>query len=291
LIDPRPDDAAETGSRPRARVLEFAAFPKGRHHSMARRTAATASSTPDKDSPSGPLYRRVVQTLKQEIVNGVFPVDSQLPTEGVLQKRFGVSRHTIREALRELRDAGLVASRQGFGTTVLRLGSPRPYVHEVASINDLIELANATKYEVRANEIVVADAALADRLGGEPGKKWLRVEGFRYAPNDPRPVCWTEVYVHGDFAGVARLIGRRPGPIYLWIEDLYGESVAEVEQSLRARAVPENIAATLGVEVGSAVVEVRRRYRLSSGVVAEVAANLYPADRFQLTMTLRRSKS
>src|SRR5262245_57157720 len=116
---------------------------------MVRRTAATARSARDGDaSSSAPLYRRVVQTLKHEIVSGVYPVDSQLPTEGELQERFKVSRHTIREALRELRAAGLVASRQGFGTTVLRPGSPRPYVHEVASINDLIELANATKYEV-----------------------------------------------------------------------------------------------------------------------------------------------
>ena len=82
-------------------------------------------SAPGRDSPSSrPLYRRVVQTLKQEIVSGVYPVDSQLPTEGVLQERFSVSRHTIREALRELREAGLVASRQGFGTTVL--GRDRP---------------------------------------------------------------------------------------------------------------------------------------------------------------------
>jgi DNA-binding GntR family transcriptional regulator len=258
---------------------------------MVRRIAATARSTRDGDaSSSAPLYRRVVHILKQEIVSGVYPVDSQLPTEGELQERFKVSRHTIREALRELRAAGLVASRQGFGTTVLRPGSPRPYVHEVASINDLIELANATKYEVSSNEIVVADGALADRLGGAPGWRWLKVEGFRYAPDDSRPVCWTQVYVHSDFAGVARLLGRRPGPIYLWIEDLYGESVAEVEQLLQAAAVPEEIATTLGVEIGAAVIAVQRRYRLSSGVVAEVAVNLYPADRFRLSMTLRRSK-
>ena len=273
-------------------MLECGASANDDTLSMARRTAATAGSTHDRDPPSsGPLYRRVVQTLKQEIVSGVYPVDSQLPTEGELQERFKVSRHTVREALRELREAGLVASRQGFGTTVLRPGTPRPYVHEVASVNDLIELANATKYEVSSNEIVVADGALAERLGGQRGWKWLRVEGFRYAPDDSRPVCWTQVYVHSDFAGVARLLGRRPGPIYLWIEDLYGESVAEVEQSLQAATVPEQIAMTLGVAPGATVIEVQRRYRLSSGVVAEVAVNLYPADRFQLTMTLRRSKT
>lgn len=255
---------------------------------MPRRSAVTSAH--GARPSSAPLYRQVVQTLKAEIVSGVYPVDSQLPPEGVLQRRFKVSRHTVREALRELRDAGLVASRQGFGTTVLRPGAPKPYVHEVASINELIELANATKYEVATSEVIAADRALAERLGVEPGGKWLRIEGFRYAPDVPQPVCWTEVYVHGDFAGVERLIGRRPGPIYLWIEDLYGESVAEVEQLVRARAVPPAIAATLGVAAGATVIEVERRYRLSSGVVAEVASNLYRADGFQLTMTLRRSK-
>ena len=238
-----------------------------------------------------PLYRQVVRALKQEIVTGVYRVDSRLPPEGDLQKRFDVSRHTVREALRELREAGLVASRQGFGTTVLRPGTPRPYVHEVASISDLIEVANATRYDVSGTEVVTIDRELAARLRGEPGAKWLRIEGFRYAPDEPKPVCWTEVYVHADFAGVARLIGRRSGPIYLWIEDLYGESVTEVEQSMRPGRAPERIAGKLGVATGATVIEVQRRYRLSSGVVAEVALNVYPADRFELTMTLRRSKA
>jgi GntR family transcriptional regulator len=242
-------------------------------------------------APAGPLYRRVVQTLKHEIVTGVYPVDSQLPTESELTRRFGVSRHTIREALRELRDAGLVAKRQGFGTTVLRPGAARPYLHEVASINDLIELANATRYEVRASEIVVADEALAERLGARVGSKWLRVEGYRYAPDDRAAVCWTEVYVHGDFAGVARLLGRRAGPIYLLIEDLYGETVAEVEQSIRAREAPEAVAAVLAVKPHGSVIEVRRSYRMSSGFVGIVAENLYALDRFSLSMTLRRAKT
>ena len=241
--------------------------------------------------PAGPLYRRVVRTLKQEIVTGIYPVDSRLPPEAALRERFDVSRHTIREALRELRDAGLVESRQGLGTTVVRPGTPRPYVHEVASINDLIEVANATRYDVSDSEVIAIDREIAQRLHSKSGSKWLRVEGFRYAPNEPTPVCWTEVYVHADFAGVARLLGRRSGPIYLWIEDLYGESVAEVEQSLRMGRAPERIAGKLGVVTDAAVIEVQRLYRLTSGVIAEVALNVYPADRFELTMTLRRSKA
>ena len=258
---------------------------------MARTPAATENTHDRSTAAAGPLYRQVVHALRQEIVNGVYPVDSQLPTEDELRQRFKVSRHTIREALRALRDAGLVESRQGFGTTVLRPGAPRPYVHEVASINALIELANATRYEIATSEVVLADAALAERLGAAQGSKWLRIEGYRYAPDDRRPVCWTEVFVHGDFAGVARLLGRRQGPIYLLIEDLYGESVAEVEQTFRSSHAPEQVAVKLGVKAGGPVIVARRAYRLSSSVVGIVAENLYPVDRFQLSMTLRRSKA
>src|SRR4030081_1870042 len=51
-----------------------------------------------------PLYLQVVRALKDEIVGGVHPVGSQLPTEEELCERFSVSRYTVREALRLLRE-------------------------------------------------------------------------------------------------------------------------------------------------------------------------------------------
>ena len=69
-----------------------------------------------------------------------------------------------------------------------------------------------------------------------------------------------------------------------------GRAWAEVEQSIRARPAPEAIAATLGVKPGGIVIDEQRIYRMSSGVVGIVAQNLYPAERFQVSMTLRRSK-
>ena len=57
----------------------------------------------------------MARTLRKEIVDGVYPVGSQLPTEHELCERFEVSRYTIREALRRLRDDNLVASRPARG--------------------------------------------------------------------------------------------------------------------------------------------------------------------------------
>lgn len=256
----------------------------------AKRAAPMRAPRP-REGRAAPLYRQVVQTLKSEIVNGVYPIDSHLPTEGELRQRFGVSRHTVREALRELKEAGLIASRQGSGTTVIRPGGPRTFVHEVTSITDLIQLNLDTTLTIEQSGMVETDRALAEHIGVAEGERWLEIKGYRYAPDDPVPVCRTEVYVHKDFAGVARLVGRRAGPIYLWVEDMYGESIAEIEQTLRAIPVPAQIARALALEPDDTVIEVHRTHRLANGTVAIVGINFHPAARFMHSMTLRRLKS
>src|SRR5216684_8189685 len=106
------------------------------------------------------LYLQVARALKKEIVGGVYPVGSQLPTEDDLCERFSVSRYTVREALRRLRENNLVSSRQGAGTVVV---PPRPsesFVHEVMSINDLVAFATGVRFAIDTIEMVVADDEL-----------------------------------------------------------------------------------------------------------------------------------
>src|SRR5262252_6247127 len=160
-----------------------------------------------------PLYMQVVRVLKDDIVSGVYPVGSQLPTEEELCDRFSVSRYTVREALRRLREDSLVASRQGAGTTVV---PPRPadsFVHEVMSIND----------------------ELSARTGIASGEHWLAVRGFRHTEGSELPVCWTEVYIAREFAAVGRILQRHRGPIFQLIEDMFGQSLVEVHRRLPLR--------------------------------------------------------
>jgi len=78
------------------------------------------TSTNNAESAAGsdaPLYIQLARTLKEEIVSGVHPIGARLPNEESLGERFSVSRFTVRQALRLLREEGLVQSRQGAGTT------------------------------------------------------------------------------------------------------------------------------------------------------------------------------
>lgn len=252
--------------------------------------AALSTSSRKSRTAGEPLYMRIVRVLQEEIVKGKHPVGTRLPTEGELCQRFAVSRHTVREALRHLRDFGFVSPRQGSGTTVAGT-KPSFYVDPVASVSDLMQYAVTTRYAVDRSEFVIADAMLAGRLGCSPGRRWLRTVGFRYTADNAAPICWTEVYVHAAYAGIRSLIGKRTGAIYTYIEEMYGERVVEVVQTLSAVTVPEKIAAGLKVAPGSPALQIERVYKSAKHRVIEVAFNLHPADRFSYSISLRPERA
>jgi GntR family transcriptional regulator len=257
---------------------------------MTRRAAKTLEPLDRADGGEAPLYRKLVGALRSEIQAGEHPVGSLLPTEAELRSRFGVSRHTVREALRQLRDEGLVSSRQGAGSTVVRTDGSERFVHEVGSIGDLIAYAEELKIQVESSAMVTADQDLAVRLECPLGQRWLRIEGFRYPTGQKTPIAWTEIFVNAPYAGIALHLGRRPGPIYLWIEEMYDTLVQEVEQVFTGRILAEALAGPLELDKGAPVIEVRRTYYMTDATVALVALTLHPADHFRHSMVLKRAK-
>jgi GntR family transcriptional regulator len=234
------------------------------------------------------LYLQVARALKEEIVGGVYPVGSQLPTEDELCERFTVSRYTVREALRRLREDNLVSSRQGAGTSVVPRRCSDSYVQDVMSINDLLVFATGARFAIESIKMVLMDEKLASRTGLSSGDEWLAVRGFRQMEGSKFPVCWTEYYINRQFAAVGRLLQRHTGPIFPLIEDLFGQSIVEVHQEIAAVLIAPALADGLKVEAGTAALEVRRTYKTSHGEFAQVTINTHPASRFRHSMTMRR---
>ena len=156
------------------------------------------------------------------------------------------------------------------------------------SINDLLVFATGARFSIESTEIVLIDEKLASRTGLASGDEWLAVRGFRQTEGAKFPVCWTEYYIHRDYAAVGRLLPRHTGPIFPLIEDLFGQSIVEVNQDITAVPIPVTLATRLKVEAGSAALEVRRSYRTSDGQVAQVTISVHPASRYHHSMTLRR---
>ena len=100
----------------------------------------------------------VAYVLEQEIRDGIYPVDSRLPTEAALATRFGISRSGIREAIAELRRAHLVITHQGSGSFVAASLPEEPVFSLSYGALDSAELRHV--YEIR-REVEAGAAALA----------------------------------------------------------------------------------------------------------------------------------
>ncbi|MBM7659300.1 GntR family transcriptional regulator [Bacillus mesophilus] len=87
------------------------------------------------------LYLQVIDRLKSDIENGVYKEREKLPSEFDLAKHLGVSRATLREALRILEEENVVVRRHGVGTFV----NPRPLftsgIEQLNSVTNMIKQA------------------------------------------------------------------------------------------------------------------------------------------------------
>jgi len=237
-------------------------------------------------SPVDHRYIQVARALRKDIVDGVYPVGSQLPTEHELSERFSVSRYTVREALRRLREDNLVSSRPRTGTLVVPRSTSDAY--DVMSINDLVAFATEARFAIDSINMVALDEEVAARTGLGSGEQWLAVRGYRRSEGAEFTLCRTEYYINRAFAAVGRLLQRHTGPIFPLLEDLFGVSIVEVKQEIAAVLIAPVLADELVTEPGSPALEVQRTYKTSDGEIAQVTVNTHPASRFRHSMTMRR---
>ena len=80
-----------------------------------------------RDGPRrAPKYAALVETFRERFRSGRYAAGSTMPTEDELREELGVSRYTLREALRVLEDAGYIQRRRRAGTLVLSTSPRRP---------------------------------------------------------------------------------------------------------------------------------------------------------------------
>jgi len=233
-----------------------------------------------------PQYALIAQALMDDIRRGRYALGDLLPPEVNLCTQFGVSRHTMREAMRLLIQRGLVSRQRGIGTHVAATEPQAHYTQSTASIADLPTYVEETRLVVKQLEDVIADEELADLLECPVGQRWLHASGSRHVGRGKEPIALTDVYVMAAYSGIKDAIGSTRVPVYTLIERQYGERVAEVKQRIDALVIGPKEAKALAVRPGSAALCITRRYYAASGALLEVAINLHPADRFSFTMSL-----
>lgn len=249
-------------------------------------TSTQASSRPE---DALPLYFRVKSVLEERIRSGGLPPNVQLPSEADLCREFGVSRGTVREALRELVDAGLVERHHGKGSFVSAKPAFRPapikYTGLLEDLYDQVRKVQAHSVEI---EKAVGPPAILAALKLEPGTIMTIVRRDRHL--DGQPFAYTINYLPveiGDRIDAAML---RRQPLLRVLEEHLGIEIGLAEQSMQATLADADAARLLGVPLASPLMFAERLYFTQRGKPLQIAQSLYRADRYQFMVRLKRDR-
>jgi GntR family transcriptional regulator len=234
-----------------------------------------------------PRYRLLADELIADIRAGRLKVGETIPGELELVARHGVSRHTVREALRLVTELGLLERRQGIGTVVRAKQSNQAYVQLLRSPAELLQYPEDSRLTLQSSGPERASRKLAQLLDCPTGTEWFRFSVLRRFKTTRAPICWTNVYVIPAYRGVVDLLGKRK-PVHDLIEAQYGERVERVLVDLRAELVPAELAAPLQCSPGSPCLTVVRHYVGQGKRTFEVSVAWHPAERYTYSLELKR---
>jgi DNA-binding GntR family transcriptional regulator len=152
----------------------------------------------DRSSPV-PLYFQVAQQIEQAIQSGHLAPGDRLDNEISLADQYGLSRPTMRRAIQELVDKGLLVRKRGVGTQVVHGQVTRPV--ELTSLHD--DLSHGQRQPsttVLVNEMLVAPEEVVRHLDVPAGSTVLHLRRLRFA--DGQPLALLENYLPRELAEV-----------------------------------------------------------------------------------------
>lgn len=234
-----------------------------------------------------PLYAALSDRLIKDIASGKYPVSSTLPTEQELSLLYGVSRQTVRQALRVLKEQGMISSHAGIGTIVkAQSGDPEKF-RAVNSTSDLLQFVGGTEMHAVSLREVQLDVDLAQALCCKPGQLMSEVAFLRRLPKADLPISYVLIYVNPMYAEAQMTPAISNTPIYQRMEGMFGIKVHEIQQDVTATLLSAQVAALLQAKEGEAALKITRYFFDINQNLVQVSISFYPASRYTQSARFR----
>ncbi len=236
--------------------------------------------TLDRNSPV-PLYFQLSQELERSIREGDVKPGEHIETEVELAARLGLSRPTVRQAIQDLVNRGLLVRRRGVGTQVVNSHLKRS-VELTSLFEDLNQADHKPSTTVLSLSIKPADAKLAEQLRIDIDDPVLHLRRLRLM--DGEPLAIMRNWVPAELFSATKEQLEATG--------LYG---LMREQSLQARVANQRIGAAvagaadarlLNIKAGAPLLIMERSAFDDSGRVIESSYHKYRADSYSFETTL-----
>jgi GntR family transcriptional regulator len=233
-----------------------------------------------------PRYAQIAEALARQIEAGELPAGTQLLGERELSKRFDASRVTLRRALIELRDRGLIESDSSRGWFVAS-----PYVGEPNALMSFSEMAKSRG--LAASSFVLGAAARpatideADELRIAPGSQIFDLERIRCL--DDVPVAIEQSRIPLRYAPSLPTIDFATSSLY---EELRraGTIPSYANYTLQAISANATRARQLEIGVGVPLLMASATTHDRNGRPIELSRSMFRGDRYRFRTTLFRSR-
>ena len=228
-----------------------------------------------------PMYIKIHNQIKREIENHDYQVGSKIPAERQLAQKFGVSRMTLRQAIKTLEDEGILEQRLGSGTYVANQ-KVQEKMSGIMSFTDITH-ANGQTPSSKLISYRFGKPSLSEmeRLDLSDKQEVLRMERIRYA--DDVPICY-EVVTIPQSVIVNMSKSDISSHLYQTLEKS-GYSIGRVTEHISAAVANENAARLLDAKKGEALITRLQVTELSDGTPFEYTRASYVADRFEFTFS------
>lgn len=228
-----------------------------------------------------PLYFQVATRIEAAILDGRLPPGSRLENEVALGERLGLSRPTIRRAIQDLVDKGLLVRRRGIGTQVVH-GQVTRKVELTSLYEDLASENREPTTEILVHEMIAASPRVAERLDVEVDSPVLHLQRVRSA--DGVPIAILENYLPEGLSDISRADLTEHG-LYQVLRGR-GVAIRVARQNIGARRATPAESTLLQIDRHDAVLTMDRTAYDNSGRAVEYGHHAYRPDLYSFEITL-----
>jgi GntR family transcriptional regulator len=238
---------------------------------------------------STPLHKQLSEVLRQQIEAEGFKPDHPIPSERALCKTYQISRITVRQAISEMINEGLLFRKQGKGTFVAPKKINQGLVRLVSFSRTVQDLGMKPSTRILGNEILPADMQTAKILEIPITSQVLRLSLLGIA--DKEPLVFYESFfplpLGKKMAEEANRAAQKASPFSTY--DLYGKFgkgyPIEVRQTLEAMAADDRLASVMEIRKGEAVFMITSIFLSKGRRPLEFRRAMYRGTRYKFYIT------
>jgi len=242
-----------------------------------------------REQKAKPLYQEVVESILDQVKSGQLAAEEKIPSESELCRIHSVGRNTVRRAIQELVNAGVLTTIHGVGTFVVGSRLDKTAEFLLGFTHEMQMHCKQVSSQVIEASIISADSTLARRLQIQLGAEVVFL--YRVRLMDGEPTAIERAYLPHELCPGILQFDFSVCSLYDTLSTKYEKVPNHAEQVIEASIATPEVSRLLDLTPPAVVLVFHRETRLATGEVIEYVDSELRGDRFRFYTNLRLQAS